>query len=102
MLRTSSQRLLRLIVERVESNGGPVAIWHDEFPGSRTVINPGLRELIALGFIVQRKLVKQSRFALSDEWRNIGTKREALLTSVNARLPQTHRKWKPQPNDVHA
>ena len=69
--------------------------------GSRSIVTPGLRELTALGFITRTRNIKRSTFMLSDQWQNVATQREALLISVNARLPPTHRKWcKPATADV--
>jgi hypothetical protein len=45
---------------------------------------------------VQERSTKRSTFTLANGWQHISSKREALLTSVNARLPPTHRKWRDQ------
>ena len=50
-------------------------------------MTPGLRELTALGFITRTRDIKRSTFMLSDQWQNVATQREALLISVNARVP---------------
>ncbi len=105
-LRPGSRRLLAFIAAIVEHDGGgSTMLWNDELTdvvGSRTVIAPGLRELIALGFVVQERGVKRSTFTLSDQWRAVVSRREALLTSAAARLPQTHRRWKIEPASASA
>lgn len=74
VLRPGSRRLLAFIATMVEHDGGgETTIWHDQLAdvvGSKSIISSGLRELIALGFIVREVGIKQSTFTLSDGWKN--------------------------------
>ena len=98
-LRASSRRLLMFIEQEIARNGGrPVMLYNDQFAvvGSVRVIPPGLSELHALGLIEVTRYPKRHMCALSERWRDIASKQDALIISARARTlrlpPQT-----PQP-----
>ena len=99
VLRASSRRLLRFIEYEIARNGGrPVMLYNDQFAvvGSVRVIPPGLSELHALGLIEVTRYPKRHMCALSERWRDIASKQDAIIISARARTlrmpPQT-----PQP-----
>jgi hypothetical protein len=56
--------------------------------GSRRVWVPAMSELQGLGLFDVERLPKKYICAMSDRWRGITSKREALLASVRARRVQ--------------
>lgn len=105
-LRPGSRRLLAFITAMVEHDGGvSTTLWDDQLAdvvGSKSIITPGVRELVALGFVTQQRDIKRSTFTLSDQWRAVVSRREAILISAAARAPQNHRKWKQEPASASA
>ena len=92
-LRPSVRRLLQFILTEIDRQPDkPLELYDDQLAvtGSRCVFTSGCRELGALGLIGFERHDKINVFTSSKGWRNISTKREALLiiarTSVEARL----------------
>ncbi len=101
VLRASSRRLLAFIEQEIaRQGGGNVVLFNDqlEVVGSRRVVGPGLSELNALGLLRVARYQKRHLISFSDGWKQIASKRDALLISARARVehmpPQT---MSPQP-----
>jgi hypothetical protein len=105
-LRPSSRRLLMFIETEIARGGvGPVTIFNDqlEMIGSRRVYLPGLYELHALGLVEVTRYPKRHVCQLSDGWRDITTRKQAMMISGVARFQRRPPPPKPsQPASVSA
>lgn len=80
-LRASSRRLLLFIEgEIARQGGGRVTIYADQFAvvGSIRVVLPGLSELHALGLIDVQRFQKRHVCALSERWRDVVSRHDAV------------------------
>jgi hypothetical protein len=91
-LRASSRRLLLFIEgEIARAGGGTVTIYADQFAvvGSIRVVLPGLSELHALGLIDVERFQKRHVCAMSERWRGVASRRDAVAISETARMQRT-------------
>lgn len=91
-LRASSRRLLLFIEgEIARQGGGRITIYADQFAvvGSIRVVLPGLSELHALGLIDVTRFPKRHVCALSERWRAIASRHDAvdLADAARAKRP---------------
>jgi hypothetical protein len=103
-LRASSRRLLAFIeTEIARGGGGRVTIFNDqlEMIGSRYLL--GLYELHALGLVEVTRYPKRHICQLLDGWRDISTRKQAMIISGVARYQRKPPLPKPsQPASVRA
>jgi hypothetical protein len=88
VLRASSRRLLLFIEQEIARNGGgKVTIYPDQFRvvGSIRIIVPGLDELNALGLIDVQRYPKRAVCSMSQRWRGILARHDAVDISEAAR-----------------
>ena len=79
--------MLAFVITEVERQGGRATVYTDmlEPYGSKRVFVPAMAELHALGLLDVERRVKNYVCALSDGWRDVTSKHEALLISARAR-----------------
>ncbi|WP_156928436.1 hypothetical protein [Bradyrhizobium sp. th.b2] len=88
VLRASSRRLLLFIEQEIARQGdGSAVIYADQFRvvGSIRIIVPGLDELNALGLLDVQRYPKRAVCKLSDRWRGIVARHDAMDISEAAR-----------------
>jgi hypothetical protein len=88
VLRASSRRLLLFIeTEIARQGGGSATIYPDQFRvvGSIRIIVPGLDELNALGLLDVLRYPKRAVCKLSDRWRHIASRHDAVDIADAAR-----------------
>jgi hypothetical protein len=106
VLRASSRRLLLFVEQEItRGGGGSATIYPDQFRvvGSIRIIVPGLDELNGLGLLDVQRYPKRCVCALSERWRDVVSRHDAVDISDAARakrkLPVL---TQPQPASVSA
>jgi hypothetical protein len=91
VLRASSRRLLLFIETEIARQGGSATIYPDQFRvvGSLRIIVPGLDELNGLGLLDVQRFPKRAVCALSERWRDVASRHDAvdIAEAARARRP---------------